>query len=186
MIKDLVLKNRSYRRFYQEEKIARETLIELVDIARQTASAANKQPTRYALVCDEETNAKVFDTLGWARYLKDWDGPEEGERPAGYIILVSDKKEMPHWDEGIIGQTILLAATEIGLGGCMLANIKNKELAEILGLDGETAPKMVIALGKPKEKVVLEDIAADGDIKYYRDEEQTHHVPKICLEDVIL
>lgn len=186
MIKELVLKNRSYRRFYQEEKIERGTLVELVDIARQAASAANKQPTRFAVVCDEEKNALVYDTLGWAGYLKEWDGPEEGERPAGYIILCSDKNAQPKWDEGILGQTILLAAVEMGLGGCMLANIKKDQLAQVLGLQGDMQPKLVIALGKPKEKVVLDEISADGDIKYYREADGTHHVPKIKLEDVMI
>lgn len=50
MIRELALKNRSYRRFYGEKKIDEKTLRELVDIARNTPSAANRQPLQYRLV----------------------------------------------------------------------------------------------------------------------------------------
>ena len=83
MIKELVKKNRSYRRFYQEKKLTRQQLMELVETARLTPSAANRQPFKYRIVCDEEENEKVFRLLGFAGYLKDWDGPSEGEKPTG-------------------------------------------------------------------------------------------------------
>lgn len=185
MIEDLVKKNRSYRRFYEDRKISRETLAELVDIARNTPSAANRQPVRYKLVCDEKTNAEVFECLGWAGYLKEWDGPVPGERPAAYIILATSKQAKAECDEGIIGQTMLLAAAERGFGGCFLGNVNRDKLAEIISLPDDMKIDYCIAFGYPKEKVVLEDIPADGDIKYYRDSKQVHHVPKIRIEDVI-
>ena len=120
MIRELALKNRSYRRFYGEKKIDEKTLRELVDIARNTPSAANRQPLQYRLVCDDETNSRVYDCLGWAGYYKDWDGPVAEERPSAYIIMVTPQDVNPQWDEGIAGQTILLAATEQGLGGCFI------------------------------------------------------------------
>ena len=186
MIKDLVLKNRSYRRFYNEKKISLEQLREFVDIARNTASGANRQPIMYKLICDDEMNAKVYDCLAWAGYYKDWDGPIVEERPSAYIVMVSDKQFNPQCDEGIAGQSILLAAVEQGMGGCFIGNIKKEKLAEVLNLPENLKPDLVIALGYPKEQVVLEDIAADADIKYYRDENQVQHVPKKRLEDIIL
>ena len=41
--KDIVKKNRSYRRFYQNEKLTTEQLTEWVDTARYVASGANRQ-----------------------------------------------------------------------------------------------------------------------------------------------
>lgn len=186
MIRELALKNRSYRRFYGEKKIELAVLHELVDIARNTPSGANRQPILYRLVCDGQTNAKVYDCLGWAGYYKDWDGPEITERPSAYILMVTDKNVNPQWDEGIAGQTILLAAVEKGLGGCFLGNIQKEKLAEILKLPENLKIDLCIALGYPKEAVVLEDIPGDGDIHYYRDENQVQHVPKKQLCDIIL
>lgn len=186
MIKELALKNRSYRRFYQDKKIDKATLIELVDIASKTPSGANAQSTRYKISCTEEENAKVFKSLRWAGYFKDWDGPVEGERPAGYVILVGKKDKNAAHDEGIIGQTILLAAVEKGLGGCFIGNIDRAQLDKDLNIPEGMTVKLVIALGVPKEEVVIETVNEGDDIKYYRDEQQVHHVPKIKLEDLLL
>lgn len=94
MIKELVKKNRSYRRFYQDKKLTKQQLMELVEVARLTPSAANRQPFKYRIVCDEEENEKVFRLLGFAGYLKDWDGPSEGEKPTGYIVITCPAMSM--------------------------------------------------------------------------------------------
>jgi len=186
MIDELVLKNRSYRRFYEDQKISMDTLKELVEIAHNTPSAANKQPLRYKLVSDEANNEKVFECLGWAGYFKDWKGPQKGERPTGYVIIITKTGVNSSWDEGIAGQTMLLAATEMGMGGCFIGNVDREKLAEIIKLPQDMVIKLVIAFGYPKEEVVLEDITSDGDSKYYRDQDQVHHVPKIKAEDIII
>ena len=90
MIKDLVRKNRTCRRFYQDYTVDLELLKGLVNLARLSGSAGNLQPLKYVLSCHAETNDRIFSCLGWAGYLKDWPGPEEGERPSGYIIILGD------------------------------------------------------------------------------------------------
>lgn len=186
MLKELARKNRSYRRFTEDVRITREELVELVETARLTPSAANRQPIRYRLVEDAESCAKVFETLGWAGYLKDWDGPEAGERPSAYIVLLGKENINSAQDEGIIAQTILLAAVEKGYGGCMLGNVKRDALAKALEIPEAYVIKLVIALGQPKEEIVIDDIPSDGDIKYYREPNQVHHVPKIVLDDLLV
>ena len=47
MLYELIQKNRSYRRFYQQERISRETMTRLVDYGRLSASGANKQAIKY-------------------------------------------------------------------------------------------------------------------------------------------
>ena len=186
MIRELALKNRSYRRFYGEKKIDEKTLRELVDIARNTPSAANRQPLQYRLVCDDETNSRVYDCLGWAGYYKDWDGPVAEERPSAYIIMVTPQDVNPQWDEGLAGQTILLAATEMGLGGCMIGNFGAGSVKEALSLPEYLSPMLIVAIGKPAETVVLEEVEDGESIAYYRDEQDVHHVPKRKLADVVL
>ncbi len=187
-IKDLVRKNRSYRRFYENESISLETLRELVDLARLSASGSNMQPLKYVLSCEPEKNALIFPTLSWAGYLKDWPGPVEGERPSAYIIILGDKRIRQSFgvDPGIAAQSILLGATEKELGGCIIASIKKEELAEALAIPADYEILLVLALGKPKEKVVIDPVGPDGDIKYWREADGTHHVPKRSLEEIIV
>jgi nitroreductase len=186
--RDLVLRTRSYRRFVEAEPIEAPVLESLVDLARQTASARNAQPLKYVLSVSREMNAEIFGCLAWAGYLKDWPGPVEGERPSGYVVLLGDNriaKEID-CDHGIAAQTIMLGATALGLGGCMLSNVSRAKLAPILGLGEEYRIILVLALGKPAETVLLDPLGPDGDIKYWRDEQQVHHTPKRALADIIV
>jgi len=188
MMKDLILKNRSYRRFYQEVTIELGTLRELIDLARLSASALNLQPLKYMLSCDAEKNALIFQHLAWAGYLKDWPGPGEGERPSAYIIILGDTEISQGFgcDYGITAQSILLGATEKGLGGCMIASVQREKLSKALGISPRYKILLVLALGKPKETVVIETVKPGGDIKYWRDSQDIHHVPKRALDDIII
>jgi nitroreductase len=189
MIKNLVKKNRSYRRFQQDRRVEVETLRELVDLARLSGSAANLQPLRYILACDPQINAQIFACLGWAAYLKNWPGPKEGEQPPAYIIILSDiakANDYVGYDCGIASQSILLGAVEKGLAGCMLGSINRKKLKDILNIETQFEILLVIALGEPKEEVVIETVGHDNNIRYWRDDKDIHHVPKRELSDIIV
>jgi nitroreductase len=183
-----VRKNRSYRRFRQEMPVEIETLRGLVDLARLSASARNLQVLRYLISCDPATNAQIFATLAWAGYLPDWPGPVEGERPAAYIVVLGDPSAGPYLavDSGLAMQNILLGAVEKGLGGCIVASVQRKRFREILSIPEPYEIQFVVALGTPLETVVIEEIGPDGDVKYWRDAQAVHHVPKRRLGDVIL
>ncbi|MBN1149342.1 MAG: nitroreductase family protein [Anaerolineales bacterium] len=187
-LKDLARANRSYRRFYQDFKIERRTLRELVDLARLSASGANKQPLKYILSSEPERNQAIFDCLAWAAYLKDWPGPAEGERPSAYIIVLGDTaiSESFGVDPGIAIQSILLGAAERGLGGCIIASINKKRLGQALEIPDTYEILLVLALGKPKETVQVDHVGPDGDIRYWRDEQNVHHVPKRSLDEIII
>ena len=188
MIQELVTKARSYRRFDESKKISMEQLKEFANLGRLSPCGGNKQYIKYALICEEAMNEKVFECLGWAGYLKDWDGAEKGERPTGYIVLLRDKTINGNMtvDEGIAAQSIFLGAMEQGIGGCMIMNCNREKLANYLELDTtKYAISMVIALGVPKEIVVIEEMQSNDDVTYYRDENKVHHVPKRKLDDII-
>ena len=188
MIRDLIIKNRSCRRFHQEVAVEHQTLVELVDLARLSPSAGNLQPLKYILSCEREKNALIFPHLAWAGYLTDWPGPAEGERPSAYIIMLGDKRLSQSFgcDHGIAAQSILLGAREKGLAGCIIGLIERERLGKALDIAPHFEMLLVIALGKPKETVVIEEVEADGDIKYWRDGEGVHHVPKRALEAIIV
>lgn len=184
---DIVSKTRSYRRFDESYRIELKTLESLIELARLSASGANRQPLKYLIYTSPEDCARVFPSVIWAAYLKDWDGPVPGERPSGYIIILGDKSIAEGFgvDHGIAAQSIMLGATEAGLGGCMIASIRREQLRSELKIPDSYEILLILALGKPVEKVIL-DIIKDGDIKYWRDENQNHHVPKRPLSELIL
>jgi nitroreductase len=188
MIRDLIVSNRSCRRFYEDAAVERRTLEELVDLARLSASAANLQPLKYFLSHEPQENAAIFPHLAWASYLKDWGGPSPGERPAAYIIILGDTQISKSFgcDHGIAAQSILLGARERGLAGCMIGLIKREELRQVLQIPARYEILLVIALGKPREQAVIDAVRPGGDIKYWRDRDGVHHVPKRSLDEIII
>jgi len=182
MLKDLVLKNRSYRRFYQDVPIQLETLRELVDLARLSPSAANRQALKFIISNDHQHNELVFS------YIHIDNDPIEGERPSAYIIILEDTriKMGMACDYGIAAQTIHLGAVEKGLGGCMVGNINRNGLRTALKIPPSYEILLILALGKPKETMVIETVGPDGNTQQWWDENRVRHVRKRALEDIIL
>ncbi len=185
--KNLIHKTRSYRRFKQDP-IPKEIILDLVDCARLTSSQRNCQSLRYILSNDPKKNDLIFSTLTWAGALKDWDGPEIGERPMAYIVILTDKTiaQEARIDLGIASQTIMLGAQEKGIGGCMLGSINRSHLASELGVSDQYDILLVLALGVPGEEVVVDEVDSSTSLTYYRDENDVHHVPKLRCDQVIL
>jgi len=184
----LIVRNRSYRRFEQSRPIERETLRRLVDIARRTASAANRQPLKYMLLSHADTCARLFPYLGWAAALKGWPGPAVGQRPMAYILILCDTHIAKNagCDHGIAAQSILLAAVESGLGGCMIGTVQRDGVRKEFGIPGRYEILLVLALGVPAEKCVLEEMKPGASPDYYRTPDGVHHVPKRPLDEVII
>jgi nitroreductase len=193
MINDLVNFNRSYRRFSEFERINRETLVQLIELARISPSPRNLQPFKFIISVIPDLNKRIFETLAWAGYLIDWSGPEEGERPSAYIIVLNDKTISLNLDRdnlcygcGIVAQSILLGAAQLGIGGCIIGTVQRGKLADELQLADKFEVLLVLALGMPKEEIVLDEINEAGDVKYWRDEMKVHHVPKRKIDDLII
>ncbi len=186
-VREALHKSRSYRRFHEDVAIPVEDLMTIADAARLSPSGRNIQPLKFFISHTRELNEKVFPTLAWAGYLTEWDGPEAGERPSAYIIQLLDTQiaTATICDEGITAQSILLQATELGYGGCIIASVKREALREALGLPEHLQIKNVIALGRPKETVIIEDMK-DGEYKYWRTPDATHHVPKRPLDEIVI
>jgi len=185
--KTLVQKTRTVRRFHQARRVKRADLLELVNLARLSASGGNLQPLKYILSCDPRRNARIFPCLAWAGYLKAWGGPIAGERPAAYIIILGDTSIRREFgcEHGIAAQSIMLGATAKGLGGCIIGSIDRKRLRAEQAIPVKYEILLVLALGRPIEKVVLETVKA-GNIKYWRDAQGRHHVPKRSLREIVL
>ncbi len=188
MLRQLVLKNRSYRRYNNSHVIKKEELLELIDLARMTPSARNLQPLKYMISNNPERNTQIFSALKWAGYLKDGGiDIEEKERPSAYIIILGDRDITTTYniDIGIAAQTILLGAVEKGLGGCIIGTVNKELLLDRFNIPDRFEILVVIALGKPVEKVELETMQ-EGNVKYWRDHNNIHHVPKRVLKEIVL
>jgi len=188
MLLDLVTQNRSYRRFDEEKRLNQNDLLEMVNCARLSPSASNRQVLRSYLITEKKDCALIFPHLNWAGYLKTWEGPEPGERPAAYIIMLAPRKmENPQYiDAGIAAQSMMLCAAEKGIGGCMLASVQKEAVHSLFRLPASMEVVLVLALGIPAEKVVIETMSDPSAIEYWRDEQGVHHVPKRKLEDIVL
>lgn len=188
MLKEIVMKSRSIRRFDESAAIGRSTLKELVDTVRCCPSGGNKQPLRYLLVNDRRVNELVFPCISWAGHLKDWPGPGPGQRPAAYVIILGDTTVSATFgvDHGIAAQTLMLAAAERGLGGCIIGAMNRNRLREVLAVDPRYELLLMVAVGAPAETVVVDTIDAADDTRYFRDTDGTHHVPKVRTEQLMI
>ena len=188
MIKDLVLINRSYRKFHNDKKVSVETLSQLIDLARTTPSSKNRQPLKYLLVTNEDDVNLVASHLKWAWLLKDWNGPNKNEQPPAYIIMLLDKNlnENAQIDAGISAQTILLGAVEMELGGCIIRTVNRHAISSYFNLPSNLELIQVIAIGYPNQKVKLTTSDDTASVNYFEDNEGVHYVPKRKLEDLII
>ena len=183
---ELIKKNRSYRRFDANFKIVEKDLVHFIEHARLSASARNQQSLKYILVLSENKKNELFPTLKWAGYLKDWDGPAVHQRPSAYIIVCNDTSiASNHFcDEGIAMQSILLAAAEKELGGCIIAAFDKNAVRNMFEIPTNFDILNVLAIGKPDETVVIDKLAGDN-VEYYRDGDNIHHVPKRGITEII-
>ncbi len=186
---ELVTKARTCRRFCEAEGLPAGTLEWLVSCARATPCAGNAQALRFAAAQSPEACAAVFPALKWAGMLPDWDGPEAGERPAGYLVVLGEagaRAKLNAIDAGIAVQTIQLAAVTRDLGCCIFLSFDPRAIREALDIPESLEPLLVLALGVQKEIRCLEPMNGEGSVKYWRDAQGVHHVPKRPLEDLLI
>lgn len=190
MLKDLVFANRSYRGYDESYRFTKEKLISYVDLTRFTASSVNAQPLKYHIAYEKDEVDLIQKMTRWARALPEIELPHKDMCPTGFIIIcqdtdISENLDRFQKDIGIVAQTILLSAVEDNLGGCMIGNFSADEVREKLNFSKNLQPMLIIALGKPNEKIVIKEIENGESVNYYRDENDTHYVPKRKLKDII-
>lgn len=187
-LKELLARDRSFRRFDSTRAIEETTLRELVGLTQYCASGRNAQPLRYRIVTDASERDALFPALAWAGYYQNWDGPSPEERPTAYLVQCLDTELGKNClcDDGLQLQAITLGATALGIGGCIIKAFNAQKVREALFISERFEPRYVLALGYPAEKVKLVEMKEGGDFKYYRDADDTQCVPKRPLEELIL
>lgn len=190
MLKDLLRKNRSYRGYDESVPVSHAMLEKWVEQMRYTPSSRNQQPLQFYLASEPEMVAKIQAETHWAALLPQITLPHEGKKPTAFVVICFNKELAPsvepyRVDVGILAQSLLLAAVEDGFGGCMIGNFSPAKLHEVLMLPEHINPVLVIALGKPDEEIVITE-PVNGNIDYYRDENDVHYVPKRTWKDLII
>lgn len=183
---DLMRTNRTYRRFKQTA-VADEIIAEVLEAARNAASAANRQPLSYVVVKSQKKVEEVFALTKWAGYLPPEQGqPKAGEEPVLFIGVVenTDINKNCDTDAGLAIANMRLAAWAHGVGSCIIGACDRQKISEIFGLTDNQALHTVIAFGYPSHTSRIEDMK-DGDVKYYLDGNRDYVVPKRRVDDVV-
>ena len=175
-------------RFFDTSKIVSEDEINyILECARRTPSAANLQRIRYITISGDEAK-KAFGKISLGGYLPESEKPTESDAAPLYIVVFAENKPLDvnlSIDVGINAQTIALAASENGLGSCMIRNFDSEYFASLVD-SADYVPVLVIAVGHPSQKACIVDIEADESVKYYKNEFSVNCVPKRKLNDLIL
>lgn len=181
---DTILSRRSIRR-YKQKPIQLELLKKFVNAARLAPSGANLQPLEFLIVKDRNLCAQIFETIGWAGYIKPKWTPKPEERPTAYIVIIVNNNSNPWYqrDVGLASANIVLAAEEEGIGSCILCKIDKEKIKKILNIPSGKEVDSIISLGYKDEVSVTEEL--NDSVEYWRDENQILHVPKRKLEDII-
>jgi nitroreductase len=181
---EAILSRRSIRKFKQKS-ISLELLKRFVNGARLAPSAANLQPLEFIIVNDKDICKKIFETLGWAAYIKPKWAPSEYERPVAYIIMLINDTNNKYAirDVSLASENIVLAAEEEGIGSCIMCSVNREKIRELFKISDKILIDSVIALGYKAEEPVAVDLI--DSVKYWRDENEVLHVPKRKFDDVI-
>lgn len=183
-LESLLKRNRSFRGYDRSVEVSEAQLLEMVKTVTWVASGMNAQPLRFRLVTgDEANNIHPLVKLGAA--LPEEHLPHPGEEPSAYIVICStvEENKIVDMDLGIAAQSILLKATEMGLGGIFILNFKADAVQTALSL--QMKPLAVLGIGKPAERIFLMPCHAGDSLAYYR-KDGVHYVPKIKVEDLIV
>ena len=182
----LLRKNRSHRAFDTSYTVAKRQLEAIVSVNDKLPSGRNAQTLRFRLLDAPGGGEDFCRFLHLGGYLPELHLPVPGTEPKAFIIVCSTEAESPivNIDLGISLQSMALKAVEIGLNALIVKAFNRQEIKEALGLPLD--PLAVLAIGKGTERIVLDEVHTGSDLRYYRDADGTHHVPKIAISELLI
>lgn len=180
----LLKANRSYRGYDTKFEVRPDQLQRIMEVATLCPSARNQQVLRFRPVLKEEAT-KVLQHIRLGGALPELNLPFEGTEPNAFIVICSTVPDSHYVsvDLGIVAQSMLLQATEIGLGGICIGAFDHEAIKTVLNLPYE--PLLVLAIGRPNERIEIVECSEGDSLTYYR-EGGVHYVPKININDLIL
>lgn len=183
-LRRLLQHNRSYRGYDNSFVVREDQLRRIIEVATLCPSARNQQVLRFRPVLKDESD-KVLSHIRLGGALPELHLPFPGSEPNAFVVICSTVEESKYvdMDLGIVAQSMLLQATEIGLGGICIGAFDHEPIKEALNLAYE--PLLVLAIGRPKESIELVECHEGDSLTYYRNND-IHYVPKLSLDDLIL
>jgi nitroreductase len=182
---ELIKARRTVRQF-QPKQIPLDQLKACVDAARLAPSAMNLQPLEFLLITDVELTKKIFPLLSWAAYINPYGDPKSGHEPTAYLITLYNRelrKIRYEQDAAAAIENFILAALSWGIASAWLASVDRAALTELFEISSKYKIDSVVALGYPAEQPVVEKMI--DSVQYWKDKQQTLHVPKRALADVL-
>jgi nitroreductase len=185
--KDVVFARRSIRR-YRQEAVADDDLRQLIEFARVSPAATNAQRLRLTVIRNIELVEKIFALTRWAGAVAPRRTPVWGkDAPLCFIAFTAKKEQLNsslYADAGAVAQNLMLGAVELGLGSCWIGSFDKEAAHGLLELAEDTEVFYLISVGYPAETPVWEDASDPDHVKYYLDENDLLHVPKLKADDL--
>jgi nitroreductase len=149
------VKARRSVRAYDGRPVPEEALARILEAARLSPSAANRQPWHFAVVRDPARRAALSGGM-WAKFLK--------EAPV-VIAGCGDRKASERWrtiDTTIALQTMVLAATAEGLATCWVGSFDEAKVKELLKIPENFDVVCLLAIGYERKSLDLTRKLAGG------------------------
>jgi len=133
-------------RDFRPDPIPDNVLEDVLDVARWTGSAMNRQPWTFVVVRDPKRRARLAELAPQAGHVA---------KAAAVIAIVmtGEDADQDSYDEGRVAERILIAASALGLGaGIGWARKSNwPAIAEFLGIPAPKFVRTFVSLGYPSD-----------------------------------
>jgi nitroreductase len=133
-------------RSFRSDPVPQEVVDDVLDVARWSGSASNRQPWELVVIRDRETLGRLAQLRGYADHLSG--------APLGIVLVMAgERPEQETYDEGRISERIMLAAWAHGVGSSIgwIVGEGRTEAKEILVIPEERTVRTAISLGYPDE-----------------------------------
>lgn len=161
---DLLKSHRSIRKF-TDQKIPRETFLELIRAGQSAATSSHVQAYSIIHVTRPEKRAEIAELAGNQKYIEtcshflvfcaDMKRPTDAAERAGAEVTrgMTEQFLVASVDTALMAQNVVLAAESEGLGICYIGGIRNNpaEVSELLKLPDHVYPVFGLCLGYPDQ-----------------------------------
>lgn len=143
---DLVSFLRSLRavRSFRPDPVPQEVVDDVLEVARWSGSASNRQPWEFVVIRDRETLGTLSRLDGYAAHLSG--------APLGIVLVMAGERAVQEtYDEGRLAERMMLAAWAHGVGSSIgwIVGEGRTTAREILGIPERRTVRTVISLGYP-------------------------------------